>query len=74
MEEVSRGARPSFDELLVTELRLDPRQWVEAPRREEAQASSTAAAQRSDAVLDVDCLVKKHFDLHRLLSKELYVY
>ena len=63
MEEGSRGAQTSFKELLATELRLDPRQWEQAPTRwaeEKTRASSAAAATPpSEALLEVDCLVSE---------------
>lgn len=58
---------PSFQELLGAELRLDPRQWGPAPRREAVTRGKrdtsrsvedvAAAARGSEAVLEVDCLV-----------------
>ena len=63
MEEGSRSAQPPFKELLATELRLDPRQWEQAPARwaeEKTRASSAAAATPpSEALLEVDCLVSE---------------
>lgn len=55
MEEAPGESRPSFDKLLTKELRLDRRQWEEAPKRNrEAQASTPP-----DALLEVDCLVSR---------------
>ena len=55
---------PSFQELLAAELRLDPRQWEEAPRRHEdrpvsnfSTPAASAVTQRHEALLEIDCLV-----------------
>ena len=55
MEELNKTSRPSFQELLAAELRLDPRQWEEAPRRSENCPDTSP--QSYDAVLETNCLV-----------------
>ena len=64
MEEVTKVSGPSFQELLAAELRLDPRQWEEAPRRHEdrpvsnfSTPAASAVTQRREALLEIDCLV-----------------
>ena len=50
-----------FRELLVSELRLDPRQWEEASRSHPADETTAAmvAGRRCEAVLEINCLVSQ---------------
>ena len=71
--EVSKASVPPFRELLASELRLDPRQWEEAPRKLLEEAAQTDMLANPppppEAVLDIDCLVSLNCDPRRLVKR-----